>query len=498
MTQVPIRSLAESGAAFGTSGVRGTVDALSDHVCFAYTAAFLQAVVQRDANGGSRPVVAIGHDLRPSSPRMVAACIAACQAHGTGVVLCGTLPTPALAHFALQRGLPAIMVTGSHIPFDRNGIKFYTRAGEILKDDETAIADAVVALDEGAFERGMLRSPPPLPDVDPGARELFRARYLSFFRPGLLRGKRIGLYEHSSVARDLCREVLRELGADVVSLGRTDTFVPIDTEAVSYADQEQARAWTSAHRLDALVSTDGDADRPLVADETGALFRGDVVGMLCAAFLGARTVVTPVSSNTAVERWGVFHTVVRTRIGSPYVIAGMADAARRGEAPVVGYEANGGFLLGSAVQRAAGGGDTPLAALPTRDALLPVLALLAMASERGCPLSQLATGLPARYTASDRLQDFASDLSRRLLDHLASVPGALAAFFAELGEVAGVNRVDGLRVTLESGDVVHLRPSGNAPELRCYAEADTPGRAVELSRWGLRAAAVKSRELADA
>ena len=494
MAQIAIRSLAQGGAGFGTSGVRGTVDALTDRVCFAYTAAFLDAIVQRDA-GSSDRIVAIGHDLRPSSPRMVAACIAACQARRARVVLCGALPTPALAHYAIEQALPAIMVTGSHIPFDRNGIKFYRSAGEILKEDETAILDAVVDLDEGAFEHGMLRSPPPLPDVGPAARELYRDRYLRFFRPALLRGKRIGVYEHSSVARDLCTEVFRALGAEVVSLGRTDTFVPIDTEAVSEADEKKARGWTSAHRLDALVSTDGDADRPLLADETGTMFRGDVVGMLCAAFLGARTVVTPVSSNTAVERWGIFPNVVRTRIGSPYVIAAMTEAVRAGAGSVVGYEANGGFLLGSPVQRTTEGRAATLAALPTRDALLPILSLLAMASERGCALSQLTAGLPARYTASDRLQEFATSRSRQLLDHLASAPDVLASFFDELGEVAGVNQVDGLRVTLAGGDIVHLRPSGNAPELRCYAESDTPARSVELSRWGLRAAAARSKEL---
>jgi phosphomannomutase len=380
------------------------------------------------------------------------------------------------------------MVTGSHIPFDRNGIKFYTAAGEILKDDETAIAEAVVELDDAAFERGMLKDPPRLPEVDPAARDLYRQRYLGFFQPGILSGRRIGVYEHSSVARDLCGELLRELGAEVVSLGRTDTFVPVDTEAVSDADQRQASDWTAAHRLDALVSTDGDADRPLIGDETGTLLRGDVVGMLCAGFLGARTVVTPVSSNTAVERSGAFGQVIRTRIGSPYVIAAMAEAARHGEPPVVGYEANGGFLLGSEVRR----GAASLAALPTRDALLPILSLLALAAERRGPLSQLTAGLPSRHTASDRLKDFDTSRSRRLLAHLASEPGALAAFFAELGQVAEVNQVDGLRVTLASGDIVHLRPSGNAPELRCYAEASTPARAAELTRWGLQAAAAKS------
>src|SRR5690349_21818083 len=121
MAHLTIRSLAGTGAAFGTSGVRGTVDALTDRLCFAYTAAFLDAVA------GARPgaEVAIGRDLRPSSPRMVAACAAACEARGLRVVDCGAVPTPALAHLAIQRGIPAIMVTGSHIPFDRNGIKFY-------------------------------------------------------------------------------------------------------------------------------------------------------------------------------------------------------------------------------------------------------------------------------------------------------------------------------------------------------------------------------------
>jgi phosphomannomutase len=215
--------------------------------------------------------------------------------------------------------------------------------------------------------------------------------------------------------------------------------------------------------------------------------------MLCAGYLGAATVVTPVSSNTAVERWGRFRRVVRTRIGSPYVIAAMEEAARAGDASVVGYEANGGFLLGSPVQRRTGSGARTLAPLPTRDAMLPMLALLCMAAERGCRLSQLLDGLPARFTASDRVQEVPTAASRALLDQLSADGAARAAFFAALGGVAEVNTVDGVRVTLEGGDVVHLRPSGNAPELRCYAEAGTPERAAELCRWGLGAAAARVR-----
>jgi phosphomannomutase len=496
--QIPVSRFSGEGVGFGTSGVRGKVDALTDEVCFAYTSAFLRMLADpRKGEQGDR-IVALAHDLRPSSPRMAAACAAACASAGWRAILCGAIPTPALAHHAIQSGVPAVMITGSHIPFDRNGIKFYTRSGEILKADEATIAGAVVELDGSAFDAGMLRNPPRLPPVDPAARELYRRRYLSFFPAGMLRGRRLGVYQHSSVARDLCADLLRELGAEVVPLGRTDTFVPVDTEAVGEADQRQARAWASAHRLDAIVSTDGDADRPLLADETGTWFRGDLVGMLCARFLGARTVVTPVSSNTSVERCGAFARVVRTRIGSPFVIEAMAEAARQGDVPVVGYEANGGFLLGNAIERPRGDARAVLAALPTRDAFLPIFSLLAMAAERSCGVSQLTAGLPSRHTASDRLQDFDGGASRRLLTHLASAPGALAVFVAELGVVGDVNQVDGLRVTLGNGEIVHLRPSGNAPELRCYAEADTPERAVELSRWALAAAAEQSRALGRA
>jgi phosphomannomutase len=104
-------------------------------------------------------------------------------------------------------------------------------------------------------------------------------------------------------------------------------------------------------------------------------------------------------------------------------------------------------------------------------------------------MSQVTAGLPARYTASDRLQQFDPERSRRILAWLRSGPEALRSFFGPIGEVTELNEVDGVRATLRSGDIVHLRPSGNAPELRCYAESDRAERARELCGWGLRAVA---------
>lgn len=450
-----------SGVLFGTSGARGMVADMSDEVCYAYAAAFLQSVAS------TADKVVLGHDLRPSSPRIAAACAAAIQQSGRQLVFAGALPTPALAFYAAQMGVPAIMVTGSHIPFDRNGIKFYRAEGEISKADELSIQTAVIDLSN--IETSVV-----LPAPDGLASKAYVRRYLDFFGANALKGLRVAVYEHSSVGRDVIRKILEGMGALVISLGRTDTFVPIDTEAVRPEDIAQAQQWADAHGFDAILSTDGDADRPLIGDERGQWLRGDVVGILCAQYLQAEVVVTPVSSNTAVEKCGSFVQVVRTRIGSPYVIAAMALALSQGDEVVVGYEANGGFLLGSDVVRH----DRRLAALPTRDAVLPMLALLCMAREQNHKLSQLAMDFPARYTTSDRLQNFATAKSRALIALFLASPDLLVATLApQSGVVLGIDQTDGLRVTFESGDIVHLRPSGNAPELRCYAEADTQERA---------------------
>lgn len=467
MTTINIQQMmADSGVAFGTSGARGLVSQMTDQVCAAYTLAFLQGL--NLAEPGRK--IALGMDLRPSSPGIVQACAAAIKQAGCETIFCGALPTPALAFYAMSHHMPAIMVTGSHIPFDRNGIKFYRAEGEISKADEAAITQAAVEVAGFGDDK--------MPAVDSGALELYKQRYTDLFEPDLLTGRRIGIYEHSSVARDCLRDILSALGAEVISLARTDTFVPIDTEAVSEIDRQRGLDWAKEYGLDAIISTDGDGDRPLIADEAGNWLRGDIVGLLCARFLGADTVVTPVSCNTAIEASGAFKQVLRTRIGSPYVIAGMEQAEAEGSPSVAGFEANGGFLAGHGLQVAERG----LAALPTRDAVLPALVLLAMAKRQRCKLSALTANLPKRYTASDRLQDFPTANSQALLAQLQQDDTACASLWgtALLGSVAQRDLTDGLRLRFSNGEIVHLRPSGNAPELRCYAESDTMSRAQEL------------------
>ena len=444
---------------FGTSGLRGLVVELTEDVITAHVQAFA-------ASCDLGRALWIGEDLRPSSPRIASMVEAAALDVGLNVVRVGAVPTPALALGAQAAHAGAIMITGSHIPADRNGLKFYKPHGEISKTDETQIT-AALGRSVPARPRGAVQQ-------NERAEAAYIARYVTAYA-GTLKGRRIGLYAHSSVGRDLLMAILQGCGASVVELGRSDTFIPVDTEAVSDETREMLAVWSKEHDLDAIVSTDGDADRPLLADETGQVVPGDVLGQISSDALGAQTVVTPISSNSAVMEKG-FATVMRTRIGSPYVIAAMEQAGGK----VCGYEANGGFLLGFAAEGPRG----RIAPLVTRDAVLPILAVLAEAGSG--PVSARIAQEPARFTAADRLQNLPEEAMRALVAQLAMDASARAAFLAHLGaKEAECDLTDGVRMRTRDGRVFHVRPSGNAPELRLYVEAGGRAEAAQALDRGL-------------
>jgi phosphomannomutase len=381
-----------------------------------------------------------------------------------------------------------------------------------------------------------------LPPTDRSAEEAYVRRYLGSFARDGLRGMRILVYQHSSVGRDILPRILRELGADVVTAGRTDTFVALDTENIT--DEQLGRiedlvaeAEANGPPIHAVVSTDGDADRPLVVaalsaaeiDASGRRVRflpGDLLGIVTAEYLSADAAVVPISANDTVERRMREHGVLlqTTKIGSPYVIAAMDELRRAGEhARIVGWEANGGFLSGSdlALER------KTLAALPTRDSTLPILATLFAAAKERISLSALWSRLPARFGRAGLLDGVPSAVSRALLARLvprgdvvdvevgiaesildrsrkdssaaplsdaeAGVWQALRrtlarVFTPALGfdDIVRINVLDGVRVYFRNGDVAHVRPSGNAPQLRIYANSDSQERADQIVESGLR------------
>ncbi len=542
--------------AFGTSGRRGELVHLTQLEIYINVLAeldYLQSLPRARGGISRGDEFYFAYDLRPSSTRFVPgqqvrgeiaqAVERAIRDAGMRPVNLGPIPTPALTCCALLRGRGSIMVTGSHIPFDWNGYKTNSARGELRKDDEDPINERAQRFrdrlyrqpyadspfnEQGVFKNGHQELAPERDE----AKRSFVERYAAFFAGAPLTGKQLMVYQHSAVGRDLLVEILERLGATAIPAGRSDEFIPIDTENIDDAliENVQALADETALRhgpLHAVVSTDGDSDRPMVlaADPgTGKLrfFGGDLLGMIVAEYLQADTVVVPISSNDAIDRGNIKDRVApKTRIGSPYVTAGMDKARSRGAKIVCGWEANGGFILGSDIERA----GRVLKALPTRDAILPILCSLLAAQETGIPLVDLFARLPRRFSRATLLKRFPRALGQRIVERFSpadkairevvfeaggqvildeernerAVPASqvreietirrgLESFFTqEMGfaKIARLNYTDGVRVTFGNGDVAHFRPSGNADELRIYAVSDTPARAEEIVRMGV-------------
>ena len=489
----------QSGVAFGTSGARGLVTAMTDRVCYVYARSFIKYC---EASYKCDHTIAIAGDLRPSTERILKALVKAGEDSSWKVIYCGRIPSPAIALYGIDKALPTIMVTGSHIPADRNGIKFNHPQGEITKKDEQGIVSQSVDFDESIFDtKGMLKNAPALPAVETEAEENYVKRYPAFFGTKALSGLTIGVYQHSAVGRDIVVKVLESLGATVKPFARSETFIPVDTEAIRKEDEDLAREFAHKDFVDAIFSTDGDSDRPLLADDVGMWLRGDVLGILAAQALGIKRIATPVSCNTSLEKSGSFEKICRTRIGSPYVIAGMESLvdANDKSVSVAGYEANGGFLLQTNLTRSFEDGATrTLPALPTSDALLPMIAVMVMVREQKMCVVDLLKKLPKRFTLSDRLKEFPTEVSKAKLAEIrekklgTKLFGSLTAKPSKFkpkdgpapkpfhGEVVSIDETDGYRMEFDSGDIVHLRPSGNAPEFRCYVETEAKDRSAEL------------------
>jgi phosphomannomutase len=450
---------------FGTSGARGLAADFTQHICAAFAMAFIEHGKRCGKLSNDNLCVAIGIDNRPSSFAMAQSVAAGLVAIGFDYEFEGVLPTPALAYAAMQRGQASIMVTGSHIPFDRNGLKFYYPKGEITKLDEQGILSQSSELSDEL-------NVPELIECE-SAKNTYINRYLTYFSELDLTGKKIGVYTHSSAGRDLYLRLLQQFGATVVELGRSETFVPIDTEAVSKEDQQTAKVWANELNLDAIVSTDGDGDRPLVADEFGNWLRGDVLGLIVSQLLKIKALSVPINCNSAIELSGSFQQVARTKIGSPFVIEAFANLQKQYKI-VAGFEANGGYLLASDIDE----GGKLLSSLPTRDALLPILVLLAQLNK--LPISRLANTLPKRFTVSTKIESVSSHAG---LVFLKALQSDTERSLAELGISHGViefDNTDGTRLILSNKEIVHFRCSGNAPEMRCYIESDSQQSADKL------------------
>ncbi|MFZ3067384.1 MAG: phosphohexomutase domain-containing protein [Gammaproteobacteria bacterium] len=470
-----------SGIKFGTSGLRAHNSLLTDKVCYEFATAFLQHLKTTNKIAEASLVVIAG-DYRANTDHILNVIAKAITDLGYIAEYVGKIPTPALAYYSQINQAPGIMVTGSHIPADMNGIKFYTQDGEITKADEKGILSQIASIDTHLFdETGSLQESdlPSLP-LTFEAINAFTNRYLTFFPENALADMRVGIYKHSSVAADILGDVLHKLGAEVIIFGETEHFYSVDTESLTLSDKQIVSHHITVDNLDVVVSTDGDADRPLLSDENGQWIHGDILGLLTAIILSAKYVVTPISSNASVERVNLFKQVIRTKIGSPFVIEKMEELKLKDPSSIIGYEANGGVLLGSNFKM----DSRELLALPTRDSFIPILSILSYVNQHKIKLSELVKKYSLSFTDSSSIKGIAIEKTNELFSLLAensNVEHNLQKFFNLNQTIEKVDYTDGLRAYLADNSVIHLRGSGNAPELRCYTEATTKTQATALN-----------------
>ncbi len=361
---------------FGTDGIRGTAN--REPMTAETALRVAMAAGRRFTRGPHRHVAVIGKDTRLSNYMIEPAMQAGFISMGMDVVLVGPMPTPGVA--MLTRTLRAdvgVMISASHNPFEDNGIKLFGPDGYKLSDAVEAEIEQMIALNEQADH---LAAPAALGR----ARRLDYAegRYIEFikytFPRGLgLDGLKIVLDCANGAAYKIAPLVLYELGADVITIGAEPNGTNINKDCGATATQAM-RDKVVETSADLGIALDGDADRLMVSDETGALLDGDQVMGLVARYwndanrLNGGGVVATVMSNLGLERYLEQHgiSLVRTKVGDRYVLEHM-----RANGFNVGGEQSGHIILSDYAT--------------TGDGMIAALQVLAVAVQSNRPLSEL-------------------------------------------------------------------------------------------------------------
>jgi phosphoglucosamine mutase len=311
---------------FGTDGVRGRVGQAPITPDFIMRLGYAagSALVARDGMpANEHPAVLIGKDTRISGYMLEAALEAGFSAAGVDVMLCGPMPTPAVAYLTRALRLQAgVVISASHNPFDDNGIKFFSAQGTKLPDavelDIEARLDQPMTCMESA-RLGKARR------VDDAA-----GRYIEFCKSTFpndldLRGMKIVVDSAHGAGYHVAPSVFHELGAEIVGVGDTPNGLNINHEVGATAPEALRRAVVE-HRADCGIALDGDGDRLVMVDAAGRLYDGDQLLYVIARHRArsqpvaglAGTLMSNLGFEHALGRLGI--ACGRAKVGDRYVL----------------------------------------------------------------------------------------------------------------------------------------------------------------------------------
>jgi phosphoglucosamine mutase len=431
---------------FGTDGVRGVANA-------ELTPELVLALGRAAARVLPAATFVVGRDTRRSGPLLQAALSAGLAAEGADVIDAGVLPTPAVAWLSATRDVPGAVISASHNPFADNGVKLFAKGGAKLSvEEEEAIEDALERILDPATR------PPRSPEghgvgritSEPGVGDRYVDSLASVLDGRRLDGLRLVLDCANGAASALGARVYEQLGAEVVAIGAEPDGANINAGVGSTHTETLSEA-VVAHGADLGLALDGDADRLLAVDGTGALASGDELLALFALDLADRgqlagntvvvTVMTNLGFRVAMEERGI--AVKETPVGDRHVLAAL-DA----DGLALGGEQSGHIIF----RRLA----------TTGDGLLTGLVLADLVARTATPLAELLDGLVARVPQV-----------------LLNVPVADTGLLA--GAAAVWSAVDEEQAKLGTSGRVLLRPSGTESLVRVMVEATGDGVAEEVA-----------------
>jgi len=299
---------------FGTDGVRGRVGKspiTAEFVLRLGYAAGTTLVSREHLPAGERPAVLIGKDTRISGYMLEAALESGFSAAGVDVMLCGPMPTSAIAYLTRALRLQAgVVISASHNPYDDNGIKFFSALGTKLPDTVEAEIEARLEQPMGCAESAHLGKARRVDDA--------AGRYIEFCKSTFpneldLRGLRIAVDCAHGAAYHVAPAVFHELGAEVVPVGVSPNGLNIN-EGVGATAPEALRRAVIEHKADLGIALDGDADRVLMVDAEGRLFDGDELLYVIARQRHRHGTVAGVAG-TLMTNLGLEHALGRLGIG---------------------------------------------------------------------------------------------------------------------------------------------------------------------------------------
>jgi phosphoglucosamine mutase len=426
---------------FGTDGIRGSAN--EPPMTPEMALRLGRAITFVAGRGKDRQVrIVIGKDTRLSGYMFETALASGICAMGGRVMLCGPVPTPAVANLTQSmRADAGVVISASHNPYHDNGIKVFGPDGFKLPDAEEAEIERLMDshdLDEAKVTGAAIGRAVKIEDA--------RGRYVVFCKGTFpnrlsLDGVKMVVDAGHGAAYVVAPAVFTELGADVLALGVKPNGRNINRDAGALHPEHVAHE--VVRRGAALgIALDGDADRVIMVDERGRAVDGDAIMALCAlrmlkqGRLPKSTVVTTVMSNLGLERALSARggKVLRTAVGDRYVV----EAMRQGGYTFGGEQSGHLIFLDHAT---------------TGDGIVAALQVLAIMIEEDKPLSELAEAAMQRVP---QVLENATFVTRKPLEAMGKMRLV-------------VDRVE--RVLGERGRVL-VRWSGTEPKLRVMVEGE--------------------------